>query len=133
MRYTVFMIYTEPSECEENLTPNIVKLIRLLLVNPTTSWPLRNHFQQQETKTWLRLTMRNKRFDFCLFYIFFTIVIIALFGLCFQFICILSCIWICILFKCVYERSVFFWKYHFSFCVVISFQLVMVSSHVAPP
>ena len=32
------MIYTEPSECEKDLIPKMVKLIKLLLVNPTTPW-----------------------------------------------------------------------------------------------
>ena len=53
------------SECKKNLIPNMVKLIKLLLVNPATSCtPERSFSTVRRLKTWLRSNMTNKRFNF---------------------------------------------------------------------
>lgn len=61
----IYKLVKEKSECERSLISNMVKLIELLLVNPATSCtPERSFSTARRLKTWLRSTMRNKRFNF---------------------------------------------------------------------
>ena len=60
----VFKSVKEKRESEKNLIPNTIKLIELLLANPATSCiPERSFSTARRLKTWLRSTMKNKRFN----------------------------------------------------------------------
>ena len=49
----------------EKSIPKMVKLIKILLVNPTTSWaPEQSFSTARRLKAWPKSTMRNTRFDF---------------------------------------------------------------------
>ena len=60
-------IYEEVKDCskgERGLIPNIIHIIKLLLVNPATSCtPERSFSTARCLKTWLRATMKSKRFN----------------------------------------------------------------------
>ena len=60
-------VYKEIKSCakrEPGLIPNIVHTIKLLLVNPATSCtPERSFSTARRLKTWLRATMKSKRFN----------------------------------------------------------------------
>ena len=60
-------IYQEVKECskeERELMPNIIHAIKLFLVNPATSCtPERSFSTARRLKTWLRASMKSKRFN----------------------------------------------------------------------
>mgnify|MGYP001797234560 CR=1 FL=1 len=60
-------IYEAVNRCsngEKGLIPNIIHLLKLLLVNPATSCtPERSFSTARRLKTWLRSTMKSKRFN----------------------------------------------------------------------
>ena len=62
-----FDIYNEMKGCpksKQGLIPNTVHVIKLLLVNPaTTCTPERSFSTARRLKTWLRSTMKSKRFN----------------------------------------------------------------------
>ena len=60
----VFKSVKEKRESEKNLILNTIKLMELLLLNPATSCtPERSFSTARRLKTWLRSTMKNKRFN----------------------------------------------------------------------
>ena len=60
-------IYREVKECskgEQGLMPNVIHAVKLLLVNSATSCtPERSFSTARRLKTWLRATMKSKRFN----------------------------------------------------------------------
>ena len=60
----IYQVVKKCSEGERGLMPNIIHAIKLLLVNPSTSCtPERSFSTTCRLKTWLRATMKSKRFN----------------------------------------------------------------------
>ena len=51
------------SAANRDLMPNIVYVVKLLLINPTSCTPERSFSTARRLKTWLRSTMKSMRFN----------------------------------------------------------------------